>query len=619
MGPRHDDYTPRLSVWQIIRRLFPYFAAEKKRFAMTFLFVGLKIASDLYLLLVTRSILKVIEAWVGGGARGRAHPIPQILRDTLMMDTASLNAADLPVLVGIMGATVLAFFGVGYLRSFYPAILISNVAFAIRRALYNHLQCLDLFFFDRTRSGEITSRLTNDINQGVQVFGMTLTILLFQSIVFIFSINFMARVNVPMTLLVIAVGVLFLVNMGLFLPKLRARSRAVQEKMGVISGVSNERFGGIKVMQSFTNEDMELERFTELIDNHRSLSIRLARVSSFSGIFSQSIPLVGNTAILGMGAYLVINGKLSIADLTFLWMMRDHVINPFQVFINFAEQVAVGLGGLDRVFEFFDERSRVKNAPEAKIFRSVAGRIEFRDVTFSYPSERGKAALIDLSFTVKPGMSAALVGSSGAGKTTTVDLLSRFYDPDSGAILIDGQNIRTADIESLRDNIGVVMQEAILFSGTIRENILYGRPGAKEKEIRAALAMANADEFVGEMREGIETIIGERGVMLSGGQRQRLAIARAFLKDPRILVLDEATSSLDSVSESYVQEAIERLMKGRTTIVIAHRLSTVAHVNTILVLNRGRLVEQGPHKKLLAKKGHYAAFYRRQFGQLAGA
>ncbi|MBI4979662.1 MAG: ABC transporter ATP-binding protein [Spirochaetes bacterium] len=603
----------------ILKRLFPYFIAEKNRFLLTFVFVGLKIASDLFLLLMCRSILSVIESWVKGNARGGAHSIAYLVSHTIAMDTSSFTAADLPWLVGIMGSVVIAFFSVGYFRSFIPAKLISNVTFAMRRALYDHLQCLDLFFFDRTRSGEITSRLISDISQGVQVFGMTLTIFIFQLIVFCFSVVFMTRVSVPMTLLVTSVGVLILINMLLFVPQLRDRSLAVQKKLGVISGMANERFGGIKVMQSFTNEDMELERFTEQIDNHRSLTINLARLSSFTGIFSQSIPLVGNTAILGMGAFLVLSGKLTLADLTFLWMMRDHILNPFQIFSNLGEQVAIGLGGLERVFEFFDERSSIKDMPGAVPVKQVNGAVEFRDVSFSYPSERGQEVLSHLSFRVEPGMSAAFVGASGAGKTTAVDLLSRFYDPTSGGIFIDGRDIREFEVESLRDNIGVVMQEAILFSGTIRENIRYGRPDARDDEINAALKMANAWNFVAEMREGTETVIGERGVMLSGGQRQRIAIARAFLKNPRILVLDEATSALDSVSEHYVQEAIERLLKGRTTLIIAHRLSTIAHVDKILVLEKGRLVEEGSHTELIAKNGTYAAFHAQQFGKGKGA
>jgi len=605
----------RYSMWQIIQRLWPFFRPEGKLFILTLVFVGFKVGADTYLALLCRGILNIIENFVMGGARGARASLADVISFTVFGKHQSLTTADLPMIIGLMCATMLVFLSAGYVRSLFPAILISNVTFNIRRALYGHLQCMDLYFFDRNRSGEISSRLINDISQGVNVFGMTITIFLYQLVLLIASVYFMLRINILLTLAAIGVGLLFVVNMQFLVPRLRTQSREVQEKLGKISGELTEKFSGIKVMQSFTNEDLEMRIFTERIDEHRNSSIRMAWLSSFTGIFGQTIPMIGDVVILGLGALYVLKGELTIANLTFFWMMRERLFSPFQVFAHFAEQMAMGLGGLDRVFEFFTMRSKVTDRPGAIKLCNVRGEVEFCDVCFSYDNERGQAALSNISFRVEPGMSVALVGASGAGKTTTVDLLSRFYDPSSGCIRIDGKDIRDYTLESLRDNIGVVMQEAILFSGTLKENVRYGNPKASDADVIEALKMANAWDFVCDMKDGLHTVIGERGVSLSGGQRQRIAIARAFLKNPRILVLDEATSALDSVSELFVQEAIERLMKNRTTFVIAHRLSTIAHVDRILVLDKGKLVEQGAHEELLCRKGHYAAFYMRQFGR----
>lgn len=601
---------------QIVRKLAPYFSSEKKRFALTLVFVGLKVSADVYLVLLSRAILTIAENFIKGTAGGPASSVGDIIAFSVFGKDQHLGTADLPVVCGLLGATVLIFMGVTYFRSLLPAIVISNVAFSVRRALYTHLQCMDLHFFGSTRCGDIASRLTNDIQQGVSTFGRTVTVLLYQMVLLVGSLYFMAQVNVPLTLAAVMVGALFLVNMKFLVPHLRSRSRMVQEKLGEINGEVSEKFGGIKVTQSFTNEGQELEHFTERIDDHRNSAISMARLASVGSSVGQSIPLLGSAVILGLGAYTVINGKLSLSDLTFFWMMRARLFSPFQMFTHLFQEVARGLGALDRIFEFFTTRSRVVDRPGAVRLNEPRGEVEFRNVSFSYALDRGRGVLSDFSCKVKPGMSVALVGASGAGKTTAVDLLSRFYDPTEGAIFVDGKDIRDYKLQSLRDNIGVVMQEPILFSGTIRENVRYGKPSAKCKEIREALKMANAWEFVSEMDEGMDTIIGERGASLSGGQRQRLSIARAFLKDPRILVLDEATSSLDSISEYFVQEALERLMKERTTFIIAHRLSTIARVDTILVLQQGRIIEQGTHAELLSRGGHYSSLYSRQVESL---
>ncbi len=601
-----------LSVIEIMKRLWPFFRPETPRFVLTLALVIFKVGADMAMLLLCRGVLNIIENWVKGGARGPAAAFSEILSFMVFGKTAHLNAADLPILAVLMGVFIAVYFFFGYFRSFVPAIVISNAAFSIRRALYSHLQCMDLYFFDRTRSGEISSRLTNDINQGVSVFGMVLSVFFFQAILFTSSLYFMLRVNVPLTGIAASVALLFAINLFFFVPRLRTRSRHVQKKLGEISGEVSEKFGGIKVMQSFTNEDLEHELFTERIEDHRVSSIHMGRLTALTSIFGQTLPHLGMVVLIAAGAHMVIQGRMTIANMMFFWVMRTRFFQPFEVFSHFTQQVAMGLGGLDRIFEFFDLDSRVRDLPGALPLSKVRGRIEFREVSFAYPSKRNERVLNRLSFIVEPGMSAAFVGESGSGKTTTADLLSRFYDPVSGTVLIDNTDIREYTLRSLRDHIGVVMQEAILFSGTIRENVRYGRPGATDREIHKAMEMANAWDFVTEMKDGLKTIIGERGVSLSGGQKQRLAIARAFLKDPRILILDEATSALDSVSEAQVQEAIDRLMKGRTTIVIAHRLSTIARVDKIIVLEKGRLMEEGTHNALLKRRGRYARFYKQQ-------
>ncbi|MBD3392512.1 MAG: ATP-binding cassette domain-containing protein [Chitinivibrionales bacterium] len=617
MGSTRGRGLKQHTLWQILGKLLPYFKDETKRFVLTLVMVAFKVSADVSLLLLSRGVLNVVENFMTGGARGPKATVGELIAFALFRSDRELNVADLPALIVMMAVAIAVHFVAGYFRGYIPGIMISNVAFAIRRALYGHLQCMDLYFFDRTRSGEISSRLTNDINQGVSVFGMTITVFIFQIILFFASFYFMLRVSLPLTGAAIAVGLLFVINMRFFVPRLRQRSRTVQEKLGQISGEVAEKFSGIKVMQSFTNEQWEMAIFTDRISEHRQSLIDMARLSSFTSIFGQTIPFMGTLAILGIGAYQVINGELTIANLTFFYMMRDRLFMPFQMFAHLSQQMALGLGGLDRVFEFFSLRSKVTDRPGAAPLSEVKGDVEFRNVSFAYEGDRRQHVLSNISFTAPQGTSVALVGASGAGKTTMVDLLSRFYDPTEGCILIDHKDIRGYTLQSLRDNIGVVMQEAILFSGSIKENVLYGNPSSSDRDVEESLKMANAWDFVSDMPDGMKTVIGERGVSLSGGQRQRVAIARAFLKNPRILVLDEATSALDSVSELFVQEAIERLMKNRTTFVIAHRLSTIANVNQIVVLKDGAMVEQGTHEDLLAKKGAYAEFYSQQFDSLA--
>ena len=399
---------------------------------------------------------------------------------------------------------------------------------------------------------------------------------------------------------------------GILNPRLRVASREVQSQMGELSGEVNEKLMGQHVVLAFVRETSERLNFFGKHREYFDRVMRRVRVHIMMFQFGDFFTLIGPVVVICYGSYRVINGMLTLGELLFFYGCLSHLYLPMRRLADASAALQMQLAGMDRVFEILDVEPQIQDKPGAPALRFEAGHITFENVHFRYDS--GPPVLQGLDLDVAPGQSVAIVGRSGAGKTTLVQLVPRFYDIESGAIRIDGQDIRGVAQRSLRRHIGMVMQDVILFNGTVRENILYGRRNATEAEMLEAARMAHVDEFVSDMDDGYETVIGERGVTLSGGQKQRLSIARAFLRDPEILILDEATSSLDSHAESIIQDALEKLMEGRTTLVIAHRLSTIIDCDKVVVMDRGRIIQEGTHGELISTDGPYRDLCEEQFG-----
>ena len=396
-----------------------------------------------------------------------------------------------------------------------------------------------------------------------------------------------------------------------FNKKIRRVSKNVQIKVADISDILQETLSAIRVVKSFGREEFEFERFTEENNANFRAKVKNAQYNAVLSPIMEFLAAIAFTAILWFGGVEVMNGHMQPSELIAFFTLLLTITSPLKSLSRLSGTIQRALAAGERIFETMDIDNYVyENEDEKKTLKEVEGYIQYQNVSFSY--NNSEKVLSDISFEAKPGEVVALVGASGAGKTTLVDLIPRFYSPTEGEIILDGTNIEEINLDSLRDYIGIVPQETLLFSGSLRDNILYGDLNASQKQVIEAAKAANAHEFIQEFENGYDTLVGERGVGLSGGQRQRIAIARAILKDPKILILDEATSALDAKSENLVQEALERLMKNKTTFVIAHRLSTIKNADKILVLARGKIVERGNHEKLIEEKNRYFNLYQDQ-------
>ena len=549
-------------------------------------------------------------------AAGANLYLPWIIKD--MIDKV-LAEKDMQMLNVISVGIVVTFFIRGifyYGQSYLVSFVGQRVIIDVRDVLFRKFQRLPLSYFDRHQTGEIMSYIANDVAALQNALVDRLIELVTESSIFIGSLVMMVMLDWKLSLLTLITVPLVGQAMKVFGRKLKSSGTVIQERLADITATMQESIAAIRVVKSFGREDYEIERFHRQNELNFRAEMKNNQLMSLLTPTVEFLAALAVTVIVWFGGYEVVNGVITAGALVAFLTYAVNLANPVKRISRVYGAIQKAMAGADRVFAIMDLPETIVNRPGAKDLPPVRGEVVFDDVTFAY--EEGNDALSQVSFSAAPGQMIAFVGPSGAGKSTIANLIPRFYEVSSGAIRIDGYDVRDVTMESLRGQIGIVPQETMLFSATVRENIRYGRLDATEEEILQAAKDANAHEFIMALPEGYETKIGERGLNLSGGQRQRIAIARAILKDPRILILDEATSALDTESEKVVQAALDRLMIGRTSFVIAHRLSTVFDADQIYVIEGGRIHEHGTHEALLAAGGLYSNLYHIQFSKTSG-
>ena len=487
-------------------------------------------------------------------------------------------------------------------------IMGAHIETDMRRDLFAHLQELSHSFYDTAKIGQLMSRITTDLND-ITEFAHHFPEELFIAIIkIVASFCILCQTNVPLTLLIFAMVPLMVACSNVFSKRMRADFKNSRHQLGELNARVEDSLSGIRVVKSFANEELEKAKFAE--GNARFLRIKRGMYHSMAGFHSVTRLFDGVMYIIVvvLGAIYMIHGQITAADLIAYLLYVTTLLASIRRIVEFMEQFQRGITGIERFSEVMAEPVTITDRPGAVELTDVRGDVDFDHVSFAYEHGSGEV-LNDINLHVRAGESIALVGPSGGGKTTMCSLIPRFYDVCGGAIRIDGRDVRDFTLHSLRSHVGVVQQDVYMFSGTIAENIEYGRPGASREDVIEAAKLAGAHEFILGLENGYDTYVGERGVRLSGGQKQRISIARVFLKNPPILILDEATSALDNESEHLVQQSLEKLMKGRTTFTIAHRLTTIRNADTILVLTDEGIVERGSHRELLEKHGVYAGLY----------
>lgn len=568
-------------------RLLFYVKPYLPRLMLAFVCIVLAAAANLYVPWVVKDVIDEVLAE----------------KNMLMLNSIAAGIVIVFFLRGIF------FYGQTYLMSY----IAQKVIIDIREALYRHLQKLSLSYYEKRKTGTIMSYITNDVAALQNALVESMVELVTEGAVLIGSLATMFYLHWKLSLLTLITMPVIAHAMRIFGRRLKQTSFVMQERIADITSVLQEAITSVRVVKSFVREDYEIERFKRENNSNFAAQMKNTQIMATLTPVVEFLAALGVTVIIWYGGMEVVAGNLTAGALMAFLIYAVNLANPVKRLSRVYGSIQKAMAAAERVFAVLDTKPEIEDLPGAKKLPKIEGKVEFRSVGFSYKA--GEKALDGVSLEAKAGQMVAIVGPSGAGKTTIANLLPRFYDPAEGAIFIDGVDIKTVTMHSLRAQIGIVPQETVLFNGTVYENILYGDLTASKEEVFAATKAANAHEFVLALPDGYQTQIGERGSSLSGGQRQRLAIARAILKNPRILILDEATSALDTESEKLVQAALDQLMVGRTSFVIAHRLSTVLKADQILVMEKGKIVERGTHEELLAMNGLYSSLYRIQFNK----
>lgn len=539
----------------------------------------------------------------------------KIVIDDIIINEALTNDEKIKQLFYWLGGTALVFFVVRppieYYRQYYAQLVSNKILYDIRKELYGHLQKLSMRYYSNTRAGEVISRVINDVEQTKNFVMIALMNLWLDLATILIAIGIMLTMDVPLTLVTLLAFPFYAFSVKYFFGRLRDLTGKRSQALASVQSYLHERVQGMSVIKSFALEKHEQAIFDETNGEFLNKAVDHTKWNAKAFAVVNTITDVAPLLVIAYAGYQVILGNLTVGTMVAFIAYIERLYNPLRRLVNSSTTLTQAYASMDRVFELMDEKYEITDRENAKDLPAIQGELRFDRVSFRYEAEN-ELVLNNINFTVNPGETAAFVGMSGGGKSTIISMIPRFYDATSGSIKIDGKDIQDVRIESLREQIGIVLQDSILFSDSVKSNILMGNPNASDDEVIEAAKAANAHEFILSLPQGYDTKVGERGVKLSGGQKQRVAIARVFLKNPPILVLDEATSALDLESESLIQDSLERLAHNRTTIVVAHRLSTITHANQIFVIDHGELKEQGTHEQLMEAKGIYFNLFQVQ-------
>ncbi|NBI29124.1 ABC transporter ATP-binding protein [Chengkuizengella marina] len=515
------------------------------------------------------------------------------------------------LLVGALILFIIVRWPIEYLRQYFAQLATSRILFDIRNRLFDHIQKLSIRFYQNRKVGEIISRFINDVEQTKSIVEVGLMNIWLDLFTLTIALGFMFYLNPILALIAISIFPLYAIAVKILYKRLKQLTKDRSQALAEIQAYLHERIQGIPVIRSFTLEKVERDRFGKRNSIYLDKALKQTRWNALTHSIINTLTDIAPLLVIGYGGYQVIQGNLTLGAFVAFFGYLDRLYSPLRRLVNSSTVLTQAAASLERMVEFMEEPYDIVDAPHAYPIRNVKGDIQFDHVTFSYLKD-GEPILKDIQFSIRSGETVALVGMSGGGKSSLVGLIPRFFDINQGVIRIDGHDITNIQTKSLRENIGMVQQDNILFSGSVRENILFGKPDATEEEMIQAAKAANAHDFILELPNKYDTEIGERGVKLSGGQKQRVAISRVFLKDPQILILDEATSALDLESEALIQKSLDRLAKDRTTLIVAHRLSTITHADKIVYMEDGQIKEMGTHQQLMKTGGGYARLYNVQ-------